>query len=113
MKIDDLLNKPLDGWILEKKVEVYKTDDDGKFSSSIIFLGDKTIAEAYFSVRPDKHHYKTRDAIVLTDPLTPTDGYEVSINPITVGDDEQIKRELREQILAKLTSSERAVLGLK
>ena len=108
MDIREFLDKPIDGFTVQELVEVYRTNDDGRKTSSVGFFRDEDIAKAFAGCQEDANWHGTDKVLVLTDGKV---GFLVG-ETVTLLDDEKAALEIKQKALAKLTPAERAILKL-
>jgi len=101
----------LSGFSVEAYTEVYRVDDDGMPSKSIGFFKDPTVAKAFADNVTDSAWHKTAKHLILTNGKV---GVILDTKrDVKLFDDEQEAVRLRQVALDKLTSEDRALLGLE
>lgn len=109
-KIEDLIGKELKGFSIIMMTEVFRTNDDGQDVGSIGYFKGRDIAVAFAGTQTDANFFKTRQALVLTNG---TSGYLIeNRDPVKLFDDEEELHEIKMKAVAKLTPTERKLLGL-
>ncbi|HOX60923.1 MAG TPA: hypothetical protein PLV72_02875 [Candidatus Magasanikbacteria bacterium] len=107
--VECLLEGDWTGWRIEKVVEVYNTNDDGQRTSVVGYFRDQTIAWA-FVMEDAGNHRKSKLVSIFTN----------GIRAYILGDPQDVKffdekaesTRLKKRALAKLTESEKELLGL-
>ena len=107
-KVEVLINQDLSGFKVVRMTEVYRTDEDGIFRTSLGFFKDLNVASVYKDQQGDKGYVKTRGQVVLTDGKI---GFLLG-DSVFLHDDEAEFVNVREKILAKLSPTERSILGV-
>jgi len=107
MYLEDLIGKDLKGFTVRELTEVFRVDEDGRKTKSVGFFRDGTIARAFAQNATDAAWHKTDKALILTDGKV---GFRLLAEPAELFDDEKTALEIREKILAKLSSEERSIL---
>lgn len=98
-----------EGFFVEELVEVYRTDVDGRRSSSVGFFRDENLAKAFAQNQNDSSYHKTERKVVLTDGHSI---FRLELEYAPIFDSTQAALEIREKALAKLTAEERQLLNL-
>ncbi len=106
---ESLVGLRLDGYMVEKMAEVYKTDVDGMKTNTVGYFRNGQVAAAWAQGQTDPFNHKTAEVLVVTNGER---HFSFGGQPISLFDDEQAALEVREKALAKLSPEERAVLGL-
>ena len=109
MELKDLIGKSLSGFTVEKRTEVYRTNEDGRKNKSLGFFRDENIAMAFAGIQKDANWHKTAAALILTDGK---DGFLLG-ESVALLNDEKGLLEVRERVKEKLTPEERRVLGIE
>lgn len=111
-KLQEIVGQTLSDFKVIAMTEVYYTNEEGIRQSTIGFFKDPKIAEAFAGAQRDANYFKTVEKFLLTNGKV---GYVVG-NPgdetVTLFDNEAERVEIKKRALAKLTETERAVLGL-
>lgn len=109
VNINDFIGKDLSSFKIVKMEEVFMTDEDGNYLSSIGFFKNAKIAKAYSKRQPDASYIKTSTEVVLTDGNV---GFTLEDKEVKLFDDEDEALAIREDILSRLTKEEREILGV-
>lgn len=108
---DALVGKDLSGYRILLMTEVYRIDSDGRKSESFGFFKNADIATAFAESQKDANWYKTCTCLILTDGV---DGYKIDEqSPVKLFDDEAEALAIRKKVLAKLSPSDRKILGFR
>ncbi len=98
-----------EGFSIEKLVEVYRVNDDGRMTSSVGFFRDENLAKAFAQNQTDAAWHKTREVFALTDG---NDVFQLMAEDAPIYDSEKAELEIRMKALAKLSPEEKKLLGL-
>jgi hypothetical protein len=108
--INSLVGQDLSSFKVLVMTEVFKVNDDGIRSISIGYFKDVNIAQAFAGSQTDAPWHKTRDVYVLTDGNV---GFLFNTTEsVYIPGDEKAMFQIREKALAKLTPTERKILGI-
>jgi hypothetical protein len=107
-KLVDLIDKPLEGFRVQYLTEVYRTDEDGRVTTSLGYLKDDSVARAFAAIQPDAAYHRTTQVFVLTDGKV---GFNLGPSA-TLLNNEEVERRVKEAALAKLSPEDRRILKL-
>ena len=109
LKISDFTGKDISDFKIILAIEVYKTNEDGRKTASVGFFKSYDVAVAFIGVQVDSSFHKTEQVFLLTNG---TAGFVIDFNrEVKLFNDEEEKIKIRKQVIAKLSKSERAILG--
>lgn len=108
-KLQEIAGKDLKGWQVIQMYEVYKTDDDGRRVATVGFFRSEEIATAFAGNQRDAAWHKVGQTMVLTNGQI---GFQIDqYKPVKLFDEEEEVLRVRNAALAKLSPSERKLLG--
>jgi hypothetical protein len=105
----ELVGKSLTDFSVRTMTEVFRTNDDGLKVKAVGYFFDPQVAQGWVDGMTNKHYYGTVHVLVLTDGER---AFLLDPTRVEITGDEHAKLEIRDKALAKLTPSERAVLGI-
>jgi hypothetical protein len=108
---NSIVGAELTGFKIAAMAEVFRTDDDGRKTNILGYFKDADIAKGYIECQADSFRYGTETVYILTDGKV---GFLLA-SPIGVDllDDEEAKTLIRETGKAKLTPTQRKIMGLE
>jgi hypothetical protein len=113
MQITDLVEKDLAGFTIKELTSVCYLDEDGRKGKSVGLFQDKDIANAFVRHQANPLRYATWRAFVLTNGKEGLDSMIFLVGPrVTLLDDEKVALETLIRAMTKLSSEEKAILGL-
>jgi len=104
----ELVGQKLNEFAVVEYTEVYKTNDDGFKSKSLGFFKDADVAKAFAGNQTDAAWHKTETVLLLTNGKV---GFLLG-DSVELLDDEKATLEIKKSAMAKLSPSERKVLGI-
>ena len=108
MQLTELTEKDLSKFTIKQFTEVFRINDVGVKSKSLGFFRDENIAKAFAENQTDASWHKTRNVLVLTDGKL---GFLIG-ESITIADEESAIHEIKQKAMAKLSKSEKSILGI-
>jgi hypothetical protein len=105
---ESLIHQPMLGYRVERMVELYRIDTDGRYTGSEGCFSNEVLARAYAQGLRDPDYTNTQEVIVLTDG---TEGYLLG-RVVTIHHEDGVLETIRRQARAKLTPEEADILGV-
>lgn len=105
--LEDIVGKSLTGFSVIRMTEVYRTNEDGRFTKSEGCFTSEVMARAYANGLADSSYTSTREVLVLTDGKV---GYSLD-ESVVIADEGKVLESIRGKALSKLTPDEIKVLG--
>jgi len=106
---DGFIGESLEDFTIEEFTEVYKVEEDGRYSYSLGYFKDEAIAKGFANTCDDPSYLETEKRIVLTNGKI---GFIIG-DPIKILDDENAVLRIKEEAIAKLTPEERKILKIQ
>jgi hypothetical protein len=109
LELTDLVGVNLDGFVIQEMIELFNSDQNGCFQKSVGVLMDANVAQVLKKQYGPVFH-RVRSVLVLT---SSTGNVGIVVNDcreVTVMDDDKLRQDLREKILAGLTPEERDII---
>ena len=109
--IQDLTGKDLSGFKIMEMTQIFRVNEDGQKTVTLGVFKDPIIAKAFAEAQKDASWHRIEKVMVLTDGNT---GYVIGQQEsIKLFNDETEAVALKEKAIAKLSESDRLLLGLK
>lgn len=108
---NSIVGAELTGFKIAVMAEVFETNDDGRKTKILGYFKDVDVAKGYIECQADSFRYGTETVYILTDGKVGI----LLASPIGINllDDEEAKALIRETGKAKLTPTQRKVMGLE
>jgi len=113
MQLMDLVGRDLAGFKIEKLTEVLKTNEDGRTVKSIGFFRDEDVARGFAAYQSNPLRCGRQNVFVLTNGKEGLGSVLFLVGSrVTLLDDEKAALEILKHTMARLSSEEKAILGL-
>lgn len=105
-----LLTADIGDFSIKLMTEVFKVNDDGRYSQHVALFEDENLAEAFRQNQVDANYHKCSNFVALTNGKV---AFKIGETSLPVSNEGEVKIRLFAAIKKKLSPAEQAAIGMK